>query len=145
MEKVAAGQQGAGEASEGLELRVHLGDGAGTEMDAVVRGEPVTLRLVLHNRGSAPRQLQCPSARTYDVRIVAPGGREIWRWSQGRMFAQMVTDIVVGSGESREFRATWDQKSNEGAAVPPGRYEAEGWIPALGTEIHSPPLPFTIP
>ena len=143
VEKIAAPEQRAGEVPEGLELSLHLGDGAGTA-DAVGRGEPVTLRLVLHNRGAALRQLQCPSALTFDVRIVAPGGREIWRWSRGRMFAQMVTDIVVGSGESREFRVTWDQRTSEGAVVHPGRYEAEGWIPALGAEVHSPPLPFTI-
>lgn len=141
---IAAPGQPAGETPAGLELRLHLGDDAGAEVDAVSRGEPVTLRLVLHNRGTTSRQIQCPSARTHDVRILAPGGRELWRWSRGRMFAQMLTDIAVGPGEAREFRVTWDQRTSEGAAVPPGRYEAEGSIPALGGEIHSPPLPFTI-
>lgn len=139
-----ATEEPAGAAAEGLELRVHLGEAAGGEVESVARGEPVTLRLVLHNRGSGARQLQCPSARTYDLRVLAPDGGEIWRWSRGRVFAQMLTDVAVGPGESREFRVTWDQRSSDGAPVPPGRYQAEGSIPALGGEIRSPSLPFTI-
>ncbi len=141
---IAAPQQPAGNAPAGLELSLHLGDGPGAEAQAVARGEPVALRLVLRNRGTTPQRLQCPSARTHDVSILAPGGRELWRWSRGRMFAQMMTDVAVGPGESREFRVTWDQRTSEGTPVPAGRYEAQGSIPALGGEIRSAPLPFTI-
>jgi hypothetical protein len=143
VEEIKAPERPPGDA-EGLELSLHLGDATGAEVDAVARGEPVMLRLMLRNLGGAGRRLQCPSARTHDVRIVAPDGREIWRWSRGRMFAQVLTDIVLGPGESREFRVSWDQRTSEGVAAPPGGYQAEAWIPALGGEIHGPPLSFMI-
>jgi hypothetical protein len=131
-------------AREGLELTLHLGDGAGDETATATRDEPVTLRLVLRNGGTAAHRIQYSSARTYDVSVLAPDGRELWRWSHGRMFAQMISDVALDPDESREFRVTWDQRTNDGATVPPGRYEAVGSIPAIGGEIHSAPLPFTI-
>jgi hypothetical protein len=144
VDKTTAPDGLAGKAPEGLELSLHFGDGAGGETAAVSRGKPITLRLVLRNGGTAAHRLQYSSARTYDVTVLGAGGRELWRWSHGRMFAQMVSDVALGPGESREFRATWDQRTNDGAAVPPGRYEAVGSIPALGGEMQTAPLPFTI-
>jgi hypothetical protein len=77
----------------------------------------VTLRLVLHNRSGAPQRLQFPSAHTYDVRIAEPGGREIWRWSQGRMFARVLTEVVVEAGGSPEYRVRWSQTTSEGGTL----------------------------
>ena len=133
-----------GEPPADLELVLQLVDASGAEVQAVRQGEPVTLRLVLHNRSGAPQRLQFPSASTYDVRIAEPGGREIWRWSTGRMFAQVLTEVVVEAGGSHEYRVRWSQTTSEGGTAPPGLYEVEGWIPALGAEVRGRPLAFTI-
>jgi hypothetical protein len=113
-------------------------------VQAVRQGEPVTLRLVLHNRSGAPQRLRFPSARSYDIRIAESSGREIWRWSQGRMFAQALTEVMGEAGGSHEYRVSWSQTTSEGGTAPPGLYEVEGWIPALGAEVRSRPLAFTI-
>jgi len=130
--------------SQGLALSLHLLDGAGREVGSVGRGETVTLRLVLRNGTEAPQRLQCGSARTHDVVVTAADGPEVWRWSHGRMFAQMLTDVALSPGESREFRVNWNQTTNAGAAVPPGRYQARGTIPALGGALGSPVVDFAI-
>jgi hypothetical protein len=130
--------------SEALELSLHLMDGAGREVESVGRGEAVTLRLVLRNDTGASQSLQCGSARTHDVVVTGADGREVWRWSHGRVFAQMLTDVAVAPGESREFRVTWNQTTNAGAAVPPGRYQARGSIPALSGELGSPVRIFAV-
>lgn len=145
-EEGPAGSTRAGEPSADRELVLDLDlvDTSGAEVQAVRQGEPVTLRLVLHNRGDAPQRLRFPSACTYDIRIAEPRGREIWRWSQGRMFAQVLTEVVVDAGASREYRVSWGQTTSEGGTAPPGLYEVEGWIPALGAEVRGRPLAFTI-
>jgi hypothetical protein len=35
-------------------------------------------------------------------------GREVWRWSEGRMFTQSIRNRVLGSRETMTYREEWD-------------------------------------
>ena len=106
----------------GLALRLELQDTAGRSARRFDAGKPVGLVLEARNAGQAPLRLEFPTARTHDFRIVDAGGKELWRWSHGRLFAQMLTQIELAPGELRRFAAAWDQRDASGSLAAPGRY-----------------------
>jgi len=123
---------------------LHLESGSGQEQSAFRRGEPVVLRLVVTNRSHDVLRLRCSSARIHDARVARADGHELWRWSHGQRYAQVLSEVTVPAGETREFQVRWDQTTKDGSAAPPGRYQAEAWIPALGAAVRSPPVAFEL-
>jgi hypothetical protein len=109
-------------AAAGLELRLEIQDASGIGAQRFAAGESVGLVLAVRNTGDLPRRLEFPTARTHDFAVADAGGSEVWRWSRGRRFAQALTQIELGPGESRRFEAAWDQRDAAGAAAPPGSY-----------------------
>ena len=112
----------AGRLDVGLELQRQEGRAA----DAFERGETVVLVVAVRNPTDAPQRLSLTTAQTHDFTISTRDGREVWRWSAGRRFAQMLTEIALSPGEEKSFRGTWSPDS----ALAPGRYRADAWIGA---------------
>ena len=125
-----------------LDVRLELLDAGGAERRAFRTAESITLRITLANSGATAQRLEFSSARTHDAIVRAAGGREVWRWSQGRMFAQMLSELILAPGESRELTLRWDPTGSEGGA--PGDYVAVALIPVLGAPIQSAPVAFSI-
>jgi len=113
-------------AAAGIELRLEILDSGGGEARSFAAGEPVGLVLEVRNAGSAPRRLEFPTARTHDFAVSEAHGGEVWRWSRGRLFAQVLSEIELAPGESRRFAVAWDQRTAAGAQAPPGRYRVVG-------------------
>jgi len=82
--------------------------------------------LEVHNAGSAPQRLEFPTARTHDFAVSDAHGVEVWRWSRGRLFAQVLSEIELAPGQSQRFAAAWDQRTASGALAPAGRYRVVG-------------------
>jgi hypothetical protein len=61
-------------------------------------------------------ELRFPNGRISDFAVLDSAGREVWRWSNGRMFTQGVQNKFLGAGESVQADAAWN------AAAKPGRY-----------------------
>jgi len=58
--------------------------------------------------GSAKRvELRFPSGQTHDLVVLDPVGREVWRWSNGRMFTQSMQNKVLGASDTLTFTETW--------------------------------------
>ena len=70
------------------------------------------------NNASRKLELVFPSGQTHDIVVVDSVGREVWRWSEGRMFTQALQNKVLESSASLRWNAAWR------AEVPPGRYVA---------------------
>lgn len=94
-------------------------------------GEPVRLTFAVTNPGPAPVTFTAPSSQLYDFAVLK-GGTEVWRWSAGRMFLTVLTDLTVPPGETRAFTETWDQRDRDGRPVGPGEYVVVGVI--VGSE-----------
>jgi hypothetical protein len=117
-------ESGSGDEEVGVEVRLTLEREEGVEAHSFAPGEPLGLVLTLRNPGAAPWRRSLPTAQTHDFAVVGSDGRELWRWSAGRMFAQMLGELVLAPGEVRSFRARWSP-----APLPaPGSYRARGWI-----------------
>jgi hypothetical protein len=100
------------------------------ERRKVVEGPPVqaTLNVKIRdgiefdfrvtNNQTRKLELLFPSGQTHDIAVVDSLGREVWRWSEGRMFTQAFSNRVVEPLGDVAWRAAWRTD------VPPGRYVA---------------------
>ncbi|MBI4280391.1 MAG: hypothetical protein HY660_18210 [Armatimonadetes bacterium] len=116
---------------------------------AFAPGERVELTLTVRNRGEAPVAFVFPTAQRYDLSISRDGGAEVWRWSEDKVFAQVVTHLTLKQGEATRFVIAWDQRDRGGGRVAPGRYQAQAIFlgrlpPDSPRSLALPPLPFTI-
>jgi len=84
-------------------------------------GQPVRLILAVKNVGAEPKTLRFSSGQRYDF-VVALAGREVWRWSKGKLFTQALTSITLAPGETIRFRETWRQEDDLDRKVQPGEY-----------------------
>lgn len=100
--------------------------------------------LVIQNISNNPITLCFTSSKKFDF-VVSQSGSEVWRWSSGRMFAQVILDQVIDFGGSIRFTEVWDYKGNSGDRLPAGEYDLTGILsskPALtiqSTIIITPP------
>jgi hypothetical protein len=67
------------------------------------------------------------SAQRYDFEAVRRGDR-MWRWSDGKAFAQVFGDEHWSARECRRFSEKWTGADAAGRPLPPGRYDVFGWL-----------------
>lgn len=86
-------------------------------------GQPIHLSLTVANHTASEVLLSFKDAQRFDFRL-EQAGREVWRWSQGRMFAQMLGQEKLSPGAVLTFSATCQEK------LAPGLYRVTGTIVA---------------
>src|ERR1043166_4730633 len=59
-------------------------------------------------------ELTFPSGQTHDIVVLDSIGRQVWRWSDGRMFTQSLQNKVVESHETLTYQATWKPDGRTG-------------------------------
>jgi intracellular proteinase inhibitor BsuPI len=69
-------------------------------------GQSVRLTIRLVNNAGKQTALTFPTSQKYDFWVTA-GGREIWRWSSGRMFTQDVTHQELEGQTGTAFAESW--------------------------------------
>lgn len=77
------------------------------------------VRFAFHVTNATDKKLELrfPDGRTHDVIVLDSIGREVWRWSEGRLFTQAVQNRVVRGSDSLQFVEAWKD-------APPGTYTA---------------------
>jgi hypothetical protein len=73
---------------------------------SVARDVTFSFRVV--NKSGRRLELRFPSGQTYDLAVLDSAGREIWRWSAGRMFTQALQTRVLDRGDTLVYRITWE-------------------------------------
>jgi hypothetical protein len=58
--------------------------------------QPVNIEFCVFNRTGEEITLYFRNAQRYDFTIEDEEGKEVWRWSEGRMFAQMLGEEILG-------------------------------------------------
>jgi len=96
-----------------------------TDKETYGQGEPINLILHVINRGAEPVTLRFLSAQRYDVAVKNLKGQEVWRWSSGQMFAQVMGEETLQPG-----RRAWTYRITVRERLSPGRYAVIGTIPA---------------
>jgi hypothetical protein len=75
------------------------------------------LRFTLSVKNNTAKMLEItfPDGQTHDFVVKDFAGKEIWRWSEGRMFTSaMKSETLKGKGETA-FEESWDTKGLHGS------------------------------
>lgn len=78
-------------------------------------GVQFALRVV--NEGDKKVELNFPSGMTHDIAVLDQQGRQVWRWSDGRLFTAAYQNKVLRSDDTLSFSEAWRSPA-------PGRYVA---------------------
>ncbi|MFC3957105.1 BsuPI-related putative proteinase inhibitor [Halovivax cerinus] len=76
-------------------------------LDAATDDDSVTFTLTVENTGSEPTTAQFSDGCRVDV-AVYDGETEIWRYTDGMMFMQVLGQERFEPGDPRTFEVTWD-------------------------------------
>ncbi len=98
------------------------------------QGEPVSLRLMARNDSAEAIDLQFLSSQQHDFVVKDGDGQVVWRWSNGRAFAQAIVERTLKPGEQLSSTASWNQRTNKKNLVEPGPYKIEAKFLASGHE-----------
>jgi hypothetical protein len=104
----ASGRRGDAQKIEKLDSRFNI--------DIAPRA--VRFALDVKNVGGKHIELNFPNGQSYDFVVVDSVGREIWRWSAGRMFTQGMQNKQLGTGDAMRVSETWTRPAR------PGHYTA---------------------
>jgi hypothetical protein len=104
-----------------------------TPLDATLdvrrEGADVRFAFAVRNPTTDPIDVRFRSGLEADVAVVpADAGadaddREVWRWSDGRVFTQALSTRTLAPGETTAYERVW-------SAPPAGRYEARATLAA---------------
>ncbi len=71
--------------------------------------------LNVKNNTAKMLELRFPDGQTHDFVVKDFSGKEIWRWSDGRMFTSaMRSETIKGKGET-SFEESWETKGQHGS------------------------------
>lgn len=105
----------------GAAAPVFAGNGASVDLgiradrSTYAAGEPLAFTVAVENRGTQHVVLTFRTAQRFDVRIQDASGREVWRWSADRMFAQAVGEERLEPGGRRRWNVVVRENLPAGA------------------------------
>jgi len=59
-------------------------------------------------------ELRYPTGKTHDFVVQDASGKEVWRWSKGRMFTSGMQNKLVKSKDVAEFSENWKAEGVHG-------------------------------
>jgi hypothetical protein len=74
----------------------------------------VELAFRVTNAAARPIEVNFPSGHTHDFVVTDTMGRELWKWSTGRLFTQSMQNRVLEREETLSYRAAWDPGPRKG-------------------------------
>ena len=75
------------------------------------------LRFALHvtNNTGKMLELQFPDGQTHDFTVQDFAGREVWRWSEGRMFTSAMRSTTLKGKAETVYEESWSTKGQHGS------------------------------
>ena len=115
-------------------------------MPARVRsGETVQLTLRVVNRSDREIDLYLRGRSiTFDAEIARTNGEVVWQLLAGEIIPAIVHLRTLGVGERLEARAAWDQQTERGLDLEPGKYSARGLLLLETATLQTPWQPLRI-
>lgn len=108
-----------------MTVRTHLV----VDRAAYAPGDSVEARLEVTNEADTAVLLRFATSQRYDFVMLDEEAAEVWRWSEGRAFLQMLGEERIDAGASRVWRERFP------APREAGTYVLEAWVPS------QPPIP----
>jgi hypothetical protein len=80
----------------------------------VADANDVTFQLSVTNFTAKMLEIRFPNGLTHDFYVVDANGKEVWRWSKGRMFTQGIQNKLLKSRSTTIFDEKWNPEGLEG-------------------------------
>jgi hypothetical protein len=93
-----------------------------------VRIPEITATLTVFNQSKLPVTFSFPSSQRYDFAIANSDGVEVWRWSNGRFFLQVLGSLTLNPGQSVTFTEKIRFADRSGHPFPQGLYTLTGGL-----------------
>lgn len=84
------------------------------ELAVLADDDAVRFELRLTNESGRRLELNFPDGYTHDVTVLDASGREVWRWSRGRLFTQSIRTRMLGADESFAVAEQWKPGDRRG-------------------------------
>jgi len=81
-------------------------------LDATVTNGAVTFTFVVSNDSFPAVNIGFSSGQSYDFEIYAPGGRLVWRWSEGKAFTEVFRQETLGPKKTLTYIEQWKPTSS---------------------------------
>ncbi|WP_435363700.1 BsuPI-related putative proteinase inhibitor [Haloarchaeobius sp. DYHT-AS-18] len=96
-------------------------------LEAASTDDGVTFTFTVENTGSDPVELQFADGQTHDVLVIEDGDTQVWCWSEGQMFMQMLQQETIAPGDHVTYECIWEDPE-------PGEYVAEAFLSASNAD-----------
>jgi hypothetical protein len=96
-----------------VELPAELTAGIASSLSLNVTDD-VELRLHVTNTSDKKLELTFPSGQTHDFYVLDSAGREVWRWSEGRLFTQALQKKLLDAGATVSYGEEWPEAATAG-------------------------------
>ena len=107
------------------ERNMNYGISMSTDKMSYAVGEPIKLTVKIFNCNEEDVIFHFNTSQRYDFIIEDEEGNEVWRWSEGRMFAQMLGEEILGPTNIEIiYSVKYKDKLN------PGYYKVTGFFVA---------------
>jgi hypothetical protein len=107
-------------------------------LDVRVHGDTAELGLHVTNASAEAVVAAFATAQRYDFAVLTPDGREVWRWSADRAFAQATGEESVPAGGWLQYREQWPGAGRRGRYIAEARLTSTNRPIVLRTEFEVP-------
>ena len=87
-------------------------------------GDRVRFSFHVLNAGKKKLEVNFPDGQTHEVVVLDTLGREVWRWSDGRLFTQAMQNKVLRTSDQLQYEEVWRDPA-------PGTYVAIARLASL--------------
>ena len=85
----------------------------------------VTFELVANNASDKRHELRFRDGQEVDFVVRDARGRDVWTWSDGKLFTQPMRTHLLDQRESRDYEATWQDGVPRGTFTAVARFRSE--------------------
>lgn len=99
------------------------------------KADPIHITLSIENKGDTNKVFTFPTAQQNDFKVGFFFGWQLFQWSEGKDFEQVITTLTISPGETVSWDFTWNQEGHLFKFLPirqvfPGTYYITGQIPS---------------
>ncbi|MCC7051675.1 MAG: hypothetical protein IT355_00320 [Gemmatimonadaceae bacterium] len=87
--------------------------------------DAVNFELTANNGSEKRHELRFSDGQEVDFVVRDARGRDVWTWSDGRLFTQPMRTHLLEEHESRDYAATWQEALPHGTFVAIARFRSE--------------------